>query len=203
MNYLAHLHLAAPDPEAMLGALLGDFVFGLAALADYSAVERREILVHRRIDRYTDEHPVVTGARALFAPGLRRYAGIALDVYYDHLLARSWERHSHEPLDRFTTRFYQHLLAQRARLPGRLQGLAPRIAAHDWLGSYRQRGNVDLAVTRIATRLSRNGERLVACLDDLRRHEKAIDAGFEAFFPQLQAYTVQARASLVEAGAGS
>ena len=32
MNYLAHLYLARPGHEAMLGALLGDFVFGLAAL---------------------------------------------------------------------------------------------------------------------------------------------------------------------------
>src|SRR5690606_16133003 len=45
MNSLAHAYLAAPAPEAMLGALLGDFVFGLAALADYGRVERREILV--------------------------------------------------------------------------------------------------------------------------------------------------------------
>jgi len=198
MNYLAHIHLAAPDPEAMLGALLGDFVFGRAALEDYSALERREILVHRRVDRYTDEHPLVAQARALFAPGLRRYAGIALDVYYDHLLARDWARHADEPLDAFTARFYAHLLAQRGRLPGRLRALAPRMAAHDWLGSYRQRENVDLAVSRIATRLSRNGERLVDCLDDLRRHEAQIDAGFQAFYPQLQAYARQVRAGLAQ-----
>lgn len=197
MNYLAHLYLAAPDPEAMLGAMLGDFVFGLAALADYSAVERREILVHRRVDRYTDDHPVVTEARSLFAPGLRRYAGIALDVYYDHLLARDWTRHADEPLDRFSARFYAHLLSQQSRLPERLQDIAPRLAAHDWLGSYRRRESVDLAVTRIATRLSRNGDRLVACLDDLRLHEAHIAAGFGEFFPRLQAYTVQARAALV------
>lgn len=196
MNYLAHLHLAAPEPEAMLGALLGDFVFGLVALHDYSAVERREILVHRRVDRYTDEHPLVAQARSLFAPGLRRYAGIALDVYYDHLLARDWPRHADEPLDHFTARFYAHLLAQQPRLPPRLQAIAPRIAAHDWLGSYRRRQSVDLAVTRIATRLSRNGDRLVACLDDLRRHEAEIAAGFESFFPQLLAYAPQARAAL-------
>lgn len=196
MNYLAHLHLAAPDPEAMLGALLGDFVFGRVALEEYSEVERREILVHRRVDRYTDEHPQVAAARALFSPGLRRYAGIALDVYYDHLLARDWSRHSDEPLDHFTRRFYAHLLAQRGRLPGRLQALAPRIAAHDWLGSYRRRDSVDLAVTRIATRLSRNGDRLVACLDDLRRHEAGIAAGFEPFYPDLQAYARHARAVL-------
>jgi acyl carrier protein phosphodiesterase len=193
MNYLAHLYLARPDPEAMLGALLGDFVFGRSALQDYSPVERREILVHRQVDRYTDTHPLVVAARARFGPGLRRYAGIALDVYYDHCLARDWDRHAEVPLDDFSARFYHSLLSRRDDLPPRLRATAPRSAAHDWLGSYRDRASVDLAVSRIATRLSRNGERLVACLDDLRRHEAAIAAGFDAFFPQLVAHVLALR----------
>ena len=92
------------------------------------------------------------------------------------------------PLDAFTSSFYRYLLSRLDALPARLQAIAPRIAAHDWLGSYRERASVDLAVTRIATRLSRNGERLVECLDDLRRHEARIGAGFDAFFPQLVAH---------------
>lgn len=185
MNYLAHLYLARPEHDAMLGALLGDFVFGTAALEDWSPVERREILIHRKVDRYTDDHPLVVQARSLFGDGRRRYAGIALDVYYDHCLARDWSRWSELPLDAFTAPFYRYLLSRLDDLPGRLHAIAPRIAAHDWLGSYRDRASVDLAVTRIATRLSRNGERLVECLDDLRRHETEIAAGFDAFFPQL------------------
>ena len=188
MNYLAHLYLARPGHEAMLGALLGDFVFGTAALQDWSPVVRREILVHRKVDRYTDEHPRVVQARSLFVEGLRRYAGIALDVYYDHCLARDWACWSDEPLDDFTAPFYRYLLSRLDELPERLRAIAPRIAAHDWLGSYRERDSVDLAVTRIATRLSRNGDRLVACLDDLRAHEAEIAAGFDAFFPQLVAH---------------
>ena len=72
------------------------------------------------------------------------------------------------------------------------------IAAHDWLGSYRQRASVDRAVARIATRLSRNGDRLVECLEDLRVHEARISAGFDRFFPQLVDYAPQARALLQE-----
>ena len=59
------------------------------------------------------------------------------------------------------------------------------MAAHDWLGSYRERGNVDAAVRGIATRLSRNGDKLVACLDVLRANEARVDAAFDAFFPDL------------------
>ena len=195
MNYLAHVYLARPDHEAMLGALLGDFVFGTAALADWSPVVRREILVHRRVDRYTDDHPQVVQARSLFGEGRRRYAGIALDVYYDHCLARDWARYCDTPLDAFTASFYWYLLSRQDELPERLRRIAPLMASGDWLGSYRQRDSVDLAVTRIATRLSRNGDRLVACLEDLRRHEAEIAAGFELFFPQLAAYASSLRGS--------
>ena len=190
MNYLAHVYLARPDHEAMLGALLGDFVFGTAALADWSPVVRREILVHRRVDRYTDDHPQVIQARSLFGEGRRRYAGIALDVYYDHCLARDWARYCDTPLDAFTASFYCYLLSRQDELPERLRRIAPLMASGDWLGSYRQRDSVDLAVTRIATRLSRNGDRLVAC-----RHEAEIAAGFELFFPQLAAYASSLRGS--------
>lgn len=185
MNYLAHAWLARHHDDAILGALLGDFVRGQAALRDWPATVRAEIVRHRHIDAYTDAHPVVAGARALFEGDLRRYAGIVLDVYFDHCLARDWARWNDTPLEVFTARVYAVLRAHLAVLPPRLQAIAPRMAAHDWLGGYRQRGSVDRAVAGIATRLSRNGDRLVACLDALRRHEAAVDAAFQAFFPAL------------------
>ena len=184
MNYLAHAWLARHSDDAILGGLLGDFVFGRSVLQDWRPSVRIEIVRHRRIDRYTDEHPAVVEARALFG-GLRRYAGIVLDVYFDHRLARDWPRWNDESLHDFTARVYRVLREHRDELPPRLQAIAPRMAAHDWLGSYRERGNVDHAVRRIATRLSRNGDKLVACLDLLRAHETQVDAAFDAYFPEL------------------
>jgi len=196
MNYLAHAWLARHSDQAILGALLGDFVFGRIALDDWPAVVRDEIVVHRRIDRYTDTHPVVVAARARFPDGLRRYAGIVLDVHFDHLLARDWPRWDGGSLAAFTARAYHVLREHDARLPPRLRAIAPRMAAHDWLGSYRERGNVDGAVRGIATRLSRHGQRLVDCLPVLRANEAAIDAAFEAFFPELIAAVQRLRAQV-------
>ena len=186
MNYLAHAWLARHSDDAILGALLGDFVFGQSNLPEWPPAIRAEIVRHRRIDQYTDAHPAVVEARGLFdAAGLRRYAGIVLDVYFDHCLARGWVRWNETPLQDFTARVYRVLLVHRDELPPRLQAIAPRMAAHDWLDSYRERGNVDHAVRGIATRLSRNGDKLVACLDVLRAEEAQVDAAFEAFFPEL------------------
>ena len=186
MNYLAHAWLARHSDDAILGALLGDFVFGQSNLPEWQPAIRAEIVRHRRIDQYTDAHPAVAAARGLFDnAGLRRYAGIVLDVYFDHCLARGWARWNETPLQDFTARVYRVLLVHRDELPPRLQAIAPRMAAHDWLDSYRERGNVDHAVRGIATRLSRNGDKLVACLDVLRAEEAQVDAAFEAFFPEL------------------
>ena len=197
MNYLAHAWLARQSDDAILGAILGDFVHGQAALADWPPAVRAEILRHRRIDQFTDTHPAVVAARGLFdVAGLRRYAGIVLDVQFDHCLARDWNRWSDTPLDAFTARVYRVLREHDARLPARLRAIAPRMAAHDWLGSYRQRDNVDRAVHGIATRLSRHGQRLVECLPLLRANEAAIDAGFESFFPDLIAAVPRLRAEV-------
>ncbi|WP_449447362.1 acyl carrier protein phosphodiesterase [Thermomonas brevis] len=195
MNYLAHAWLARHSDDAILGALLGDFVFGQSTLADWPEPVRVEIVRHRRIDRYTDDHPSVADARGLFdAAGLRRYAGIVLDVYFDHCLARGWGRWNDAPLGAFTARVYRILEARDAELPPRLAALAPRMAAHDWLGSYAQRDSVDRAVRGISTRLSRNGDKLVACLGVLRANEDAAQAAFEAFFPEL----LQAAGAMLE-----
>ena len=197
MNYLAHAWLARHSDDAILGAILGDFVFGQSVLQDWRPSVRTEIIRHRRIDRYTDDHPAVAGARGLFdAAGLRRYAGIVLDVYFDHRLARGWARWNDASLDEFTARVYRVLLAHRDELPPRLHAIAPRMAAHDWLGSYRERANVDHAVHGIATRLSRNGERLIACLAVLRANEAAVDAAFDVFFPDLIVAAARMRAEL-------
>ena len=186
VNYLAHAWLARHSDDAILGAILGDFVFGQSGLQDWPPAVRAEIVRHRRIDQYTDAHPAVAEARGLFdAAGLRRYAGIVLDVHFDHCLARHWQRWNDAPLADFTARVYRVLDEHRDELPSRLRAIAPRMAAHDWLGSYVQRGNVDHAVRGIATRLSRNGDKLVACLDVLRVEEARIEAAFEALFPDL------------------
>ena len=104
--------------------------------------------------------------------------------------------HGDAPLGAFTARIYRILDARRTELPGRLAALAPRMAAHDWLGSYARRESVDAAVRGISTRLSRNGDRLLACLDVLRADEDAAQATFETFFPEL----VRAAGAMLDAG---
>lgn len=184
MNYLAHIYLARHSDEAMLGALLGDFVKPHTD-SRFSAEMEAEIVTHRKVDSFTDSHPLVLEAKQLFAGPSRRYAGILLDVFYDHLLARDWSRYCAEPLDGFIARFYGALIRHADVLPENLAQAAPRMIEQDWLGSYVDYAGVEIAIRRISTRLSKNGDLLRDGLADLKANDAELARGFRAFFPEL------------------
>ncbi|MES3020959.1 MAG: ACP phosphodiesterase [Pseudomonadota bacterium] len=178
----------------MVGALLGDF-----AKADVSALYppevAQEIMLHRQIDRFTDSHPIVRAALNSFAAPHRRFAGIILDVFYDHMLTRRWAAYSVLPQREFVARFYRALAAHESMLPERLRGIMHMMIEQDWLGSYEELSGVELAVRRISQRLSRNGHLLRDGLGDLRDNYGPIAAGFDEFFPELMQFVDVQRAS--------
>lgn len=192
MNYLAHIYLARHSDDAMLGALLGDFVKPHSG-SRFSDEMEEEILTHRKVDSFTDSHPLVLHAKQLFAGPSRRYAGILLDVFYDHLLATHWERYSDVPLADFIARFYDALERRADVLPSNLAWAAPRMIEQDWLGSYADYAGVEIAIRRISTRLSKNGHLLRDGLADLEIHHEEIAAGFHRFFPELIAFVESRR----------
>jgi acyl carrier protein phosphodiesterase len=186
MNYLAHLFLAQPQPEALLGALMGDFVKGPLA-GRYPPDLARALSLHRRIDSFTDAHPRVAASRARVSPSRRRFAGIMVDLFYDHFLARDWHRYSPEPLELFSARVYRLLERHEAILPERLRQIAPRMAAFDWLGSYRAVASIHVALDRMSTRLRREN-RLHGGGVELEANYAALEADFQAFFPEVMRF---------------
>ena len=201
MNYLAHIYLASQSDDAMIGALLGDFA-GATYVGDYTPEIEREIAIHRKVDMYTDSHPVVLAAKQQFEQGRRRFAGILLDIFYDHVLIVNWAQYNLQPSDQpaevLIARFYRALQARRAILPERLQRMLPYMVEHDWLGSYREFAGVEIAVKRVSERLSRNGELLRDGLEDVRKNYASLSAGFHEFFPDLIGYAGQLRERMLE-----
>jgi len=87
MNFLAHAVLAGDDPALIVGGVVGDWIKGLlpgALPADLA----HGVALHRAIDSHAETHPAFQRSRNRVSPARRRYAGILVDIYYDHLLAR-------------------------------------------------------------------------------------------------------------------
>lgn len=190
MNYLAHLHLGGPRPAQLLGSLYGDFVKGPLD-GRFAAEVEAAIRLHRRIDAFTDSHPLVRTAVARFPAERRRYAGILLDLFFDHCLASEWDAYADEPLALFSARVYGVLAAQ-AELPGRLALIAPRMAADDWLGSYREFAVLERVLGNLQRRLSRPAV-LDGGLAELERLYQPLREDFRAFYPELIAFAAAAR----------
>ncbi|WP_150807214.1 ACP phosphodiesterase [Pseudomonas fluorescens] len=188
MNYLAHLHLGGQLPSQLLGSLYGDFVKGRLQ-GQFDPQTEAAIQLHRHIDVFTDRHPLVDISLSRFSLTRRRYAGIVLDVFFDHCLARDWQLYADRPLDSFTAEVYR-VLAAEPQLPGRLADIAPHMAAHDWLGSYRDFAVLEQVLRGISRRLSRP-EELAAAMQELERLYEPLSEDFRLFYPELQVFAAR------------
>jgi acyl carrier protein phosphodiesterase len=185
MNFLAHLWLTEQAHLPLAGAVLGDAIRGRLDGRCAPALER-SIRLHRRIDALTDAHPCVAAARARFAPGARRYAGIVLDLLYDHCLALDWPHYSAEPLADFARRAAREVAAERGAFSA--AGLAPpRAAAFErLLCSYQEESALERALARVAARSSRP-ERLLQATRTWREHRPAARATLPVLLADLRA----------------
>jgi len=198
MNFLAHLRLGPADPQQALGGLLGDFVRGPVAAIALPDPVRQGIWLHRRIDAFTDRHPLVLRSKTRISGERRRYAGIMVDMFYDHLLARNWTQFADQPLAMFTAQMYQAVLSQQALMPERARAVLVRMAEQDWLGSYAELQNLHQALDNMARRL-RPGNPLPGAVDELERDYQGFENDFLAFMPEVIEFAESQAAALREA----
>jgi acyl carrier protein phosphodiesterase len=200
MNHLAHLRLAAPEGNARIGGLIGDFVKGdLAGL--FPPDIEIEARLHRRIDSMTDAHPFVRSAKRAFPEALRRFAPIALDIYWDHLLLRRWAELSREPLDAFEARTHEILRESRPLAPEPLRTMIPHMLEARFLRASASMDGVARAIGRVASGW-RHGERLAACIAFLPSPTPEAEESFAAFYRDLEQRVSTERAALRGADAG-
>jgi acyl carrier protein phosphodiesterase len=108
MNYLGHLYLSNNDPKLMQANIYGDFVKG----SDYLNLPTKIIQgieLHRSIDFFIDTHPSLDEIRRTLSKHLPKIYGIAIDIYFDHLLAKYWEEYHPVELSIYLNQFYKNI----------------------------------------------------------------------------------------------
>lgn len=151
MNFLAHTWLAGDDPALRVGGLVGDFVKGPlpgALPADLA----RGVALHRAIDRFADDHPAFRRSRARVSDSRRRWSGVLVDIFYDHLLARDWQHWHPVALPEYTQGVYAEALARSPALPPGCPPVLQRMASDDWLSAYAEVDGLALTLARMAQR---------------------------------------------------
>ena len=190
MNFLAHLFLAGPPAvpaysDWLLGQFIADSVPG-KQLEDYPPAVQAGIRLHRAIDTFTDQHPVVRRAtQRLRQAGHGKYAGVVSDMFLDHFLARNFLEFSPESLPDFTHRVYALLTARQAEMPPRVQQFLPYLTRQNWLLSYAEPEGIARALSGLSRR-ALPGSGMETAVVELQANYAAYEADFREFFPLLQ-----------------
>ena len=202
MNFLAHLLLSgSPGTAAYAEVLLGNFIADSVPgkkLEHYSLGVQTGIRLHRAIDTFTDQHPVVRRAtQRLRAAGYGKYAGVISDMFLDHFLARNFASFSTESLTDFAQRVYELLTARQVEMPPRVQHFLPYMTQHNWLLSYADVASIARALRGLSRRAS-PGSGMETAVEELQANYADYEADFQEFFPQLQQHVATFLSLLAE-----
>lgn len=183
MNFLAHLHIAEYCDSSLLGNLLGDFVKG-----DPTKTYQREIaegiMLHRFVDSYTDNHPIMKQCKTLFDAELKRFSPIAMDMFWDHCLAKHWSRYHRQPLVQFVDHAELTIKQTSAPLPERFVRMSTHMWQGRWLESYQDFDNIKFALERMSLRSMRMAP-LAECGQQLQENYLQFSEFFSHLYPEV------------------
>ena len=198
MNILAHAYLSGRNTEALIGNFIGDFIKGDPASPRHNLTpgEIAGVRLHRAIDTFTDAHPDVAAVRDLLHPRCHKYAGAAVDIFFDHFLAINFQQLTGEPLAGFITYFYQTLQDNVVRLPPSAMRMADYMIRQDWLSGYQFLEGIDRSLKGVSRRtIYPSG--LDTAIEDLERYYDQITSHFMYFWPALVEHIRQLHIALL------
>jgi len=135
MNYLAHTYLSGENDEIKVGNFLGDWVKGSDYLK-YAENVRTGIILHRNIDSFTDQHPIVHLSASRFQSRYFKYSGVIIDILYDHFLASNWKDFCDISLREYVNRIHNVMLNNLELLPERMKNYMAGFMNERWIERY-------------------------------------------------------------------
>lgn len=187
MNHLAHIFLSGDDNEIVLGNFIGDFVKG-HQWQNYPPGIQKGILLHRRIDDFTDHHPLAREAKKIFLPSYHPYAGVITDILFDGFLAKYFSEYSSTNLKIFTEVFYAMAKSASSKLPEPARHMLTYMARDNWLFNYRENKGLDFAL-RGLTKRTGNLVPMYLAMKEFQENYDFLEKCFRQFFPELITFT--------------
>lgn len=183
MNFLAHIYLSGDNDLIKIGNFMADGIRG-KHFESYPLEIQKGIILHRAIDTFTDAHPIFRQSTKKLHEKYHHYAGVIVDVFYDHFLAKNWSKYSDEKLDHFVARFYQSLHDNHIDLSERTKGMMPYMIEHNWLVSYQTVEGINRILTQMDQR-TKNESKMRFATNELSEFYPEFAEEFTNFFQEL------------------
>ena len=153
MNYLAHAFLSNNDHNLLVGNFIADHLRG-NKFDGIGPEILKGIQLHRKIDAYSDTHPHFRASKRFFYQGFERYSGILVDIYFDHLLAKHWEKHAAVPLSIFAKEVYKVYHDYRGIMPQRSNRFLDYVLSNNIYEAYKTEEGIFTVLFHLSHRIS-------------------------------------------------
>lgn len=194
MNFLAHIYLSGDNDLIKIGNFMADGIRG-KHFETFPMEIQKGIILHRAIDTFTDAHPVFRQSTKKLHSRYHHYAGVIVDVFYDHFLAKNWSVYSNENLEEYIQLFYTSLKDNRPILTERTIGIMPYMFEQNWLSSYQTIEGIDTILTQMDSR-TKNKSKMRFATDELKEFYTEFEQDFTLFFEDLRNHAREKLADL-------
>ena len=195
MNFLAHIYLSGENDLIKIGNFMADGIRG-KQFEHFPEDVQKGILLHRFIDTYTDSHDVFRQSTKRLHEKYHHYAGVIVDIVYDHFLAKNWKKYSDEKLDRFVNQFYRSLHENYPILTEKTQDMMPYMIKQNWLLSYQTVEGIHQILTQMDRRRSKNQSNMQFATAELKEFYPEFEHEFTLFFEDMKSQANQKLLSL-------
>lgn len=183
MNFLAHIYLSGNNDLIKIGNFMADGIRG-KQFQSYPFEIQKGIILHRAIDTFTDAHPIFRQSTKRLHNNYHHYAGVIVDIIYDHFLAKNWSKYSDEKLEDFVENFYKSLFDNKQLLSERVNRIMPVLIEENWLVSYKTIDGIQHILTQMDRR-TKNQSKMQFATQELLEFYSEFENEFTEFFKEL------------------
>ncbi len=186
LNYLAHSYLSYQKTDLIIGNFIADSIKGnqFEGLTD-GIIEG--IRLHRKIDTFTDAHPIYLTSKHRFSKEFDKYSSVLMDIIYDHYLAKNFEQYSPLSLQQHADGIYEILKNNHSILPENAKRFYGYMTERNILFHYSSLIGIETVLTHLSNRI-RNRFELQLAIPILEANYLEIEEEFTIFFDDLQAF---------------
>jgi acyl carrier protein phosphodiesterase len=186
MNFLSHLYLSGDSEGLIIGNFIADSVKG-SVLTSFPEEIQKGIILHRKIDTYTDSHPIVEQSKQRLRSKYKKYSSVIVDIYYDHYLAVNWNDYSSEDLHKYIQNIYALIGQNKRHLPPKSVMFTKYMLEHNILSAYARLDGIEKVLQGMSHRATFESN-MEHAIHDLKEHYELFENEFKLFFPELRQF---------------
>jgi acyl carrier protein phosphodiesterase len=155
VNYLAHAYLSGDNEDVLIGNFIADHVRG-NNFSNYSQGVIEGIRLHRKIDAFTDTHPLFQSSKRVFYTGFEKYSGILVDIYFDYFLAKQFSHFHRLSLDEFSANVYSRYTKNIHQMPESSARFLSYVINNNIYSNYANIRGIETVLTHLSQRIGHN-----------------------------------------------